>query len=102
MSAPIFQRAGDHRNPGEPNAASLSSTIATAEMARDTPTRASARFLSVSPPPKPSGEPYHHFSSNTRSSIGRVIFTFLPVISTTASSPVVECPVGRMKNLSAA
>ncbi len=41
-------------------------------------------------------------SSKTRSSIGRVIFTSSPVTSTTASSPVVECPVDRMKNLSAA
>ena len=43
-----------------------------------------------------------HFSSKTRSSIGRVIFTLFPVTSTMASSPVVECPVDRMKNLSAA
>jgi hypothetical protein len=34
--------------------------------------------------------------------MGRVIVTLLPVTSTTASSPVVECPVDRMKNLSAA
>ena len=43
-----------------------------------------------------------YFSSNTRSSMGRVIFTLLPSTSTTTSSPVVECPVDRMKNLSAA
>jgi hypothetical protein len=43
-----------------------------------------------------------YFSSKTRSSIGRVIFTLLPATSTTASSPVVEWPVDRMKNLSAA
>jgi hypothetical protein len=34
--------------------------------------------------------------------MGRVIFTLLPVTSTTASSPVDEGPVDRMKNLSAA
>ena len=34
--------------------------------------------------------------------MGQVIFTLLPVTSTTASSPVVECPVDRMNNLSAA
>jgi hypothetical protein len=34
--------------------------------------------------------------------MGRVIFTLLPVISTMTSSPVVECPLDRMKNLSAA
>jgi len=40
-----------------------------------------------------------HFSSKTRSSIGRVIFTLLPVTSTTASSPVVECPGGQDEEL---
>src|SRR5262249_21516003 len=43
-----------------------------------------------------------YFSSQTRSSIGQVIFTLLPVTSTAASRPVVECPVDRMKNLSVA
>ena len=43
-------------------------------------------------------EPVCHFSSNTRSSIGRVIFTLSPSTSTTASSPVVEWPVDKMKN----
>ena len=46
--------------------------------------------------------PNRHFSSKTRSSIGRVILTLLPLTSTTASSPMVECPVDMMKNLSAA
>ena len=43
-----------------------------------------------------------YFSSKTRSSMGLVICTLLPVTSTMASSPVVECPVDKMKNLSAA
>jgi hypothetical protein len=43
-----------------------------------------------------------YFSSKTRSSMGRVIVTVLAVTSTTASRPVVEWPVDRMKNLSAA
>jgi hypothetical protein len=46
--------------------------------------------------------PIVYFSSKTRSSIGRVIVTVLPVTSTTASRPVVEWPVDRTKNLSAA
>ena len=36
------------------------------------------------------------------SSIGWVIFTLLPLTSTMESSPVIEWPVDKMKNLSAA
>jgi hypothetical protein len=61
------------------------------------------RSKTVRPPPAPLvAGPNRHFSSKTRSSIGWVIFTLLPLTSTMTSSPVVECPVDRMKNLSAA
>ena len=50
--------------------------------------------------PEGAGAPY--FSSKTISSIGWVIFMLLPLTSTMESSPVIEWPVDKMKNLSAA